>query len=79
MTAPLVRLQAVTFLAFLIGAIACGASGYSLFGSLIGGVIVGVLSAAAMVAVLALEAADRRAHRQVVREPQSHVRVEEAA
>ena len=78
MNTPLVRLQAVTFLGFVAGLLVCLASGYGWW-AIVGGLVVGFGTALAMIVVLAIEARDRRAHRPVVREPQSHVHVEEVA
>ena len=70
---PTHRLKRTTLIGFAPGALVAGASGYGLAGVIVIGLIVGIASALAMLGVLAIEAADRRAHHPVVREPMSHV------
>ena len=68
-----VRLQAVVFLGLLFGGTAAAASGYGLTGAVLTALVIGFMCGLAMIAKLALEAADRRASEPVVREPRSHV------
>ena len=70
---PSERLVTWMLAGFLMGGLVAAASGYGLLGVVITAAGSAIACAGFMVIRLSLEAAERRAHRPVVKRPRSHI------